>query len=160
MAGHCNIPIREYSERARDHPIIASVFDYWCGLSDGRAPAKAAFDFMKVYQCAPYLLMAERNEPQRYKFIYCGTWVAENFPLDLTGKTYAADSPRVSRVEWPSFFSEVIDTPCVRFGNAPIDWPSRDFADIDYGVFPLCDTDGKLRYALACLVFNERPWPR
>jgi hypothetical protein len=156
----CDVPIRELTAQARGQPIIAAVFDYWCGLNGGRAPTRPSFDFMKVYRCAPYLLMAEQVAVGRFKFIYCGTWVAENFPLDLTGKTYATESPRVSHVDWPSFFSEVIDTPCVRFGNAPIDWPSRDFSDIDYGVFPLSDADGQIRFALACLVFNERAWPR
>jgi hypothetical protein len=86
--------------------------------------------------------------------------VAENFPLDLTGKTYAADSPRVSRVNWPGFFRDVIETPGVNFGHEQIDWPNRDFSDIDYGLFPLCDGAGQVRFALACLIFNERPWPR
>jgi hypothetical protein len=139
---------------------MADVFAYWRSLNVGTVPPKSRFDFMAIYRNAPHLLMAERLATGLFRFVYCGTWVAENFPLDLTGKTYTADSPRVSRVPWPVFFAEVIDTPCVRFGNEPIDWPNREFSDIDYGIFPLCNDDGKICYALACLVFIERPWPR
>lgn len=55
---------------------------------------------MNIYQQAPHLLMSERVVPKTFSFIYCGTHVAENFLLDLTGKTFGPDSLEASRIPW------------------------------------------------------------
>ena len=108
---------------------------------------------MDVYQQAPHLLMSERIAPRTYSFIYCGTHVAENFPLDLTGKIYGPDSVEVSQIPWFDYKTEVLDEPCIRFGRGPLDWANTDFDVILSGIFPLTDDDGACRYPLACLVF-------
>jgi hypothetical protein len=133
---------------------IAAVRAYWEKLGSGAMPTKRAFDFMQVYKQAPHLLMAERTAPGAFKFIYCGTLIADNFPLDLTGKSYAPDTPRVSKIPWPRLFASALDVPCVGFGEMPVDWPGAKFAYARFGVFPLSDDSGAARYALACLVFG------
>lgn len=139
---------------AEAEPEIAAVRAYWIKLCGGDVPAKRAFDFMGIYKQAPHLLMAERIAATEFKFIYCGTLIAENFPLDLTGKSYRPDTPRVSKVPWPRLFSTTLDTPCLRFGEMPIDWPGPKFGYARFGTFPLADDTGTPRYALACLVFG------
>lgn len=155
------IAIVEAHPAARSAPQIARVERYWRSLNDGNPPAKASFDFMSLYKLAPNMLMAERMggdgaAPAAFRFIYCGTFVAENFPLDLTGKTFGPTTPRTSQVPWPLFFGESLARPCLRFGREPIDWPNREYYAIDYGVFPLTGADRKPRYALACLIFIQK----
>jgi hypothetical protein len=141
---------------AEADPVIAAVHDYWRQLAGGGLPARKAFDFMAVYRQAPHLLMAERIDRATFKFIYCGTTVAENFPVDLTGKRFGPETPRVSKVPWPVLFNSVLDGACIRFGAQAIDWPGPKFSLIHFGVFPLAGDDGPARYALASLVFVGR----
>lgn len=141
---------------AEAEPVIMAARAYWRSVNGGRVPVKKTFDLMNVYRQAPHLLMAERIGPAEFKFVYCGTLVAENFPLDLTGKSYGPDTPRVSKVPWPQFFSTTLDGPCLRFGEMPIDWPGPKFAYARYGTFPLADDAGVPRFALACLVFGGK----
>lgn len=111
---------------------------------------------MVVYRQAPNLLMAERIVRATFKFIYCGTTVAENFPVDLTGKHFWPEAPRVSKVPWPILFNSVLDGSCIRFGTQAIDWPGPKFSLIHFGVFRLAGDDGPERYALATFVFVGR----
>ena len=156
MSKACQIPIKELDPEAARHPKITDLFDYWCGLNNGHPPARKAFDFMSVYHTAPNLLMAERVDERSFKFIYCGTFVADNFPLDLTGKVFTPQTARISRVNWPGFFSESILTPSIRYGREPVDWPNDVYKEILYGVFPLAGEDGQCAFALACLIFLEK----
>ena len=94
------IPVRNHEDAASGHTVMRDVQDYWCGLNDGAPPKRRAFEFMHIYQQAPHLLMSERVAPKKYSFIYCGTHVAEIFPLDLTGKTFEPDSVEASRIPW------------------------------------------------------------
>lgn len=139
---------------AEAEPEIATVRAYWEKLGSGGVPTKRAFDFMQVYKQAPHLLMAEQVGPQAFKFVYCGTVIAEHFPLDLTGKSYGPDTPRVSKIPWPRLFATTLSQPCLRFGEMPIDWPGPKFAYARFGTFPLGDDSGTPKYALACLVFG------
>lgn len=141
---------------AEADPIIAAVHAYWRGLNGGGVPARKAFDFMAIYREAPNLLLAECQQGATYRFIYCGTTVADNFPLDLTGKSYGPDTPRISKVPWPRLFSSVIDTPCIRFGEHSIDWPGPKFSQILFGAFPLADDAGRARFAMTALAFAGR----
>jgi hypothetical protein len=156
MAQNCQIPLQVLDVEAVTNPMIGALCDYWCALAAGLPPDRALFDFMKIYKVAPNLLMAERVAPETFKFIYCGTAVAENFPRDLTGATYGPTTPRVSRVDWPIFFSEVLDGPCLRYGRVSIDWANEEHRDIIYGACPLTGKDGRPVYAVACLVFLPR----
>ena len=156
MAQNCQIPLQVLDVDAVTHPVIAGLCDYWCALADGTPPARAQFDFMRIYKVAPHLLMAERVEPGTFKFIYCGTTVADNFPRDLTGATYGPTTPRVSRIDWPVFFGEVLDQPCLRYGRERIDWPNAEYKDIIYAACPLVGKDGRPSYVVACLVFVPR----
>jgi|DEB0MinimDraft_6_1074348.scaffolds.fasta_scaffold64615_2 hypothetical protein len=149
------IEIRCLDDEARDHPVLSALQDYWCSLNGGAPPRRKAFEFMDVYQLAPHLLMSERIAPRTFTFIYCGIHVAENFPLDLTGKTFSPDSVEVSRIPWFDYKSEALDVPCIRYGRDAFDWPNVDFDTILYGVFPLSDADGKMIYPLACFVFQS-----
>jgi hypothetical protein len=148
------VPVAAAYAEAEAVPAIAGVRDYWRGLNGGRLPARRAFDFMAVYRQAPHLLLAQRTEPFRYSFVYCGTVVAENFPLDLTGKSYGPDTPKVSKVPWPRLFTAAIDGPAVHFGRWTIDWPGPRFEHVSFGVFPLSGDDRRPQFALACLVFG------
>lgn len=150
------IDVQIESEDARDHPIIAAVTQYWASLSGGTPPPRSQFDFMAIYKAAPYLLMSERVAPRTFRFIYCGTQVAENFPLDLTGKTFGPDNVEASRIPWFEYKSQSLDQPCVRYGCDELDWPSFDFDTILSGVFPMTDDEGVLKHPLACLVFLNR----
>ena len=152
----CQIPIHILDIEAATDSVIAEVMDYWCGLNDGLPPARKAFEFMAVYKAAPHLLMAERIAPAMFRFIYCGTFVAENFPLDLTGKTFAPDTMKVSGVNWPSFFTDALDTPCLRYGRENLDWPNDEYGQITYGVCPLTDDGNRPAFALACLTFVKK----
>lgn len=156
MAATDAVKIAVPHAEAEADPLINRVHGYWRALNGGRMVARKAFDFMAIYREAPYLLMAERQGPATFKFVYCGTEVAEHFPLDLTGKSYGPDTPRISKVPWPILFTSVIDTPCVRFGKQTIDWAGPRYSKILYGVFPLSDDSGNGRYALASLVFSGR----
>jgi hypothetical protein len=156
MAESCQIPLQVLDVEAATNPVIGTLCDYWSTLAGGRPPPRADFDFMKIYKTAPNLLMAERVGPQTFKFIYCGTQVADNFPRDLTGATYGPTTPRVSRIDWPVFFSEVLDGPCLRYGREQIDWVNEEHRDILYGACPLLGRNGRPAYVVACLVFVER----
>jgi len=161
MAPACQIPINVLDMDAATDPVIATVCDYWCSLNGGRPPPRKAFDFMAVYKAAPHLLMAERIGPGSFKFIYCGTFVANNFPLDLMGKTFTPQTARMSRVNWPGFFTETLDTPCLRYGREPVDWPNDEYGEIIYGTFPLTDEQGRGSHSLGCLVFVKKsPYAR
>ena len=153
MNGSPAITIHCHDGDARTHPVISDLLDYWSSLNKGTPPKRTAFEFMAIYKIAPHLLMSERIAPKTFAFIYCGTHVADNFPLDLTAKTFGPDNVEASRIPWFDYKSEVLDTPCIRFGRDRFDWPNLDFDTILSGVFPLTDDDGMLRYALACLVF-------
>ncbi|NKB44896.1 MAG: PAS domain-containing protein [Alphaproteobacteria bacterium] len=141
------------SEEARAHPVIVAAAAYWTGLNGGRIPSRSQFEFMDIYQVAPHLLLSERVAPQTFTFIYCGTHVADNFPLDLTGKTFDPDKVKASRIPWFNYKSEALDEPCIRYGCDQFDWPNLDFNTILSGIFPLSDNDGVPRFSLACLVF-------
>lgn len=106
-----SLPIHSFDIEAERHPLISEVFTYWRGLNKGRPPPRKLFDFMSIYGTAPNLLMAERVDDRSFRFIYCGTFVADNFPLDLTGKIFTPQTARVSQVNWPGFFVEVMETP-------------------------------------------------
>ncbi|MDX2223817.1 MAG: hypothetical protein SFV21_13785 [Rhodospirillaceae bacterium] len=148
--------LQRFAESEAD-PVIAAVGDYWRGLARGALPPRRSFDFMAIYRHAPHLLMAERAADQAFRFVYCGTLVAENFPIDLTGRTFGPDTPRVSKVPWPRMFGGVLDTPGVLYGRMPIDWPNPRHRSIAFGIFPLADDTGAARFALACLCFEEIP---
>ena len=156
MESKPSIAIEGHDEGAGSHPVIQAVFSYWCSLNAGDPPKRSAFEFMDVYQQAPHLLMSERVAPRTFSFIYCGTRVADNFPLDLTGKTYGPDSVEASQIPWFDYKSLVLDTPCIRFGRDRLDWPNTEYDDILSGIFPLTDDEGAFRFPLACLVFLER----
>ncbi|MBT4741282.1 MAG: PAS domain-containing protein [Rhodospirillaceae bacterium] len=141
------------SEEARAHPVIATAAAYWAGLNTGSMPRRSHFEFMDIYQTAPHLLMSERIAPQTFAFIYCGTHVADNLPLDLTGKTFDPANVEVSGIPWFNYKSEALDGPCIRYGCDQLDWPNLDFDIILSAVFPLSDDDGEPRFPLACLVF-------
>jgi hypothetical protein len=147
------VSVRSFDDDAPRQPLIAGVHAYWTSLNGGAVPKRRDFDFMAVYKTAPNLLMAERLEGGAFRFIYCGTFIAENFPLDLTGKVFTPATPRVSQVRWPVFFTEAITLPCIRFSREPVDWPNDDYAEVLNGVFPLADDPGTPAFALACLVF-------
>lgn len=149
-----DVPVAVPHAEAEAEPVIGAVRTYWENLSGNGIPLKKSFDFMEIYRQAPHLLMTERIAPGEFKFIYCGTVVAENFPLDLTGKSYGPETPRMSNVPWPRLFSATLDQPGLRFGVMPVDWPGPKFAFARYGAFPLADDAGMPRYALACLVFG------
>jgi hypothetical protein len=151
------LAVLQRSAESEADPVIAAVRAYWRALAGGALPARRAFDFMAVYRQAPHLLMAERLSAEAFRFVYCGTLVAENFPLDLTGQTFGPDTPRVSRVPWPRMFSGVLDAPGLHFGRMPIDWPNAKHHSIVFGIFPLADDAGAARFALACLCFVETP---
>lgn len=155
MSRHSGIDVHCESEEARDHPVIAAATDYWCGLNDGMPPTRSQFDFMAIYQVAPHLLMSERVAPHTFSFIYCGTHVAENFPLDLTGKTFGPDNVEASRIPWFEYKSQALDQPCMRYGSDHLDWPNFDFNTIWSAVFPMTDDEGLFKYSLACLVFQN-----
>ncbi|GEM_PF-6283807 len=104
MTIECQIPIRELDAEAARHPTISELFTYWRSLNQGLPPTRKSFDFMSVYSVAPNLLMAEHVDKFAFRFIYCGTFVADNFPLDLTGKIFTPQTARISQVNWPSFF--------------------------------------------------------
>jgi hypothetical protein len=156
MAQNCQIPLQVLDVEAVTNPAIGALTDYWCTLAAGKPPDRTAFDFMKIYKTAPNLLMAERVAPETFKFIYCGTAVAENFPRDLTGATYGPMTPRVSRIEWGGIFKEVLDAPCMRYGRERIDWPNDEHRDIIYAACPLLGKDGRPTYVVTCLVFVLR----
>lgn len=156
MAQNCQIPLQVLDVEAVTHPMIGVLTDYWCSLAEGKPAPRTAFDFMKIYKVAPNLLMAERLGHKTFKFIYCGTAVAENFPRDLTGATYGPATPCVSRIDWPVSFSIVLDEPCVRYGRVRIDWANAEHRDIIYGACPLLGKDGRPAYVVTCLVFVER----
>ncbi len=156
MAQSCQIPIQVLDVEAATDAVIASVCDYWASLNGGKPAPRRAFEFMEVYKAAPHLLMAERVGDHAFKFIYCGTAVAHNFPLDLTGKIFSPETMRVSGIRWPMFFSQVLDTPCLRYGREPIDWPNDEYAEIIYGICPLTSDTGVPSHVVACLVFVER----
>ncbi len=161
MPNISDVPIRNLDAEAENHPVISEVFTYWCGLNNGQPPPRTLFDFMSIYGAAPNLLMAERVDDRSFRFIYCGTFVADNFPLDLTGKVFTPQTARVSQVNWPEFFVEAIETPCIRFGREPVDWPNDEYKEVIYGVFPLAGDDGICTFALACLIFLEKqPYDR
>jgi len=151
------IEIRCHDEAARDHPLLVGLQAYWCSLNDGAPPPRKAFEFMDIYKIAPHLLMSERIAPRKFTFIYCGTHVAENFPLDLTGKRFSPESVEAGRIPWFDYKSEVLDGPCIRYGRDAFDWPNVDFDTILYGVFPLTDDDGKPSFPLAGFVFEAQP---
>ena len=155
MAQNCQIPLQVLDVEAVTHPSITALCDYWCTLAAGHPPPRPAFDFMKIYKVAPNLLMAERIAPETFKFIYCGTSVADNFPRDLTGAVYGPTTPRVSRIDWPAFFSGVLDTPSMRYGRERIDWPNEEHRDILYGACPLLK-DGCPTYVVTCFAFVQR----
>lgn len=142
-------------EAARDHPVISMVATYWLGLNSGQIPRRTQFEFMDIYQEAPNLLMWERIASQTFTFIYCGTHVANNFPLDLTGKTFDPAKVEASRIPWFNYKKEALDGPCIRYGCDRLDWPSLDFDIILSGIFPLADDVGQPRFLLACLVFQN-----
>lgn len=148
-------PINERckSEEARAHPVIAAAAAYWASLNGGDIPRRSHFEFMDIYQTAPHLLMSERIAPNTFTFIYCGTHVADNFPLDLTGKTFDPEKVKASRIPWFNYKSEALDGPCIRYGRDQLDWPNLDFDVILSGIFPLSDDDDVPRFPLACLVF-------
>ncbi len=150
------IDVRCHDDEARAHPLLSELQDYWCGLNNGAPPPRKAFEFMEVYKLAPHLLMSERVAPRTFTFIYCGTHVAENFPLDLTGRTFGPDSVEASRIPWFDYKSEALDGPCIRYGRDAFDWPNTDFDTILYGVFPLTDDDGNAVFPLAGFVFEAR----
>jgi hypothetical protein len=156
MAQNSQIPLQVLDVEAATHPTIGVLCDYWCSLAAGHPPARAAFDFMAIYKVAPNLLMTERLAPETFKFVYCGTVVADNFPRDVTGAVFGPNTPRVSRVSWPAIFSEVMDVPCLRYGRERIDWRNDEYRDILYGSCPLLGKDGRPAYAVTCLVFVER----
>lgn len=156
MAQGCQIPLQVLDIEAATNPTIASVCDYWCTLADGELPPRKAFDFMAVYKAAPYLLMAQRLAPETFKFIYCGTFVADNFPRDLTGAVYGPTTPRVSQVNWPGFFGEVLDVPCMQYGRVHIDWRNDNYGDLIYGACPLTGPNDTPAYVVCCLVFLRR----
>ncbi len=153
MTSQPAIPIQSFDDEAGSHSVIAAILDYWCSLNEGAPLARNVFEFMDVYKQAPHLLMSERVAPQTFSFIYCGTHVAENFPLDLTGKTFGPDSVEVSKIPWFDYKTEALETPCIRLGRDRLDWANTNFDTILSGIFPLTDNDGALRYPLACLVF-------
>lgn len=144
------------SDEARNHEVICAVADYWHSLNGGTPPARSQFDFMAIYKVAPYLLMSERVAPHTFSFIYCGTQVAENFPLDLTGKTFGPDNVEASRIPWFAYKSQSLDQPCIRYGCDHLDWPNMDFDTILSGIFPMTDDAQAIIYPLACLVFLNR----
>lgn len=156
MAQTCEIPLQVLDVEAVTHPMIGTLAEYWRALGAGAPPARAAFDFMQIYKVAPHLLMAERLAPETFKFVYCGTAVADNFPRDLTGATYGPTTPRVSRIDWPGFFTQVLDSPCLRYGRERIDWANAENSDIIYCACPLLGKDGQPGYVVSCLVFLER----
>lgn len=156
MAQNCRIPLQVKDAEAAVHPTIAALCDYWCTLAEGQPPPRPAFDFMKIYKVAPNLLMAERLAPQTFKFVFCGTTVANNFPRDLTGLTYGPATPRISHVDWPDFFGDVLDTPCLQYGRVAIDWPNEEHRTIIYGACPLLGKGGRPDYVVSCLVFVQR----
>ncbi len=156
MAQNCQIPLQVLDVEAVTNPVIGTLCDYWCTLAAGNPPHRTAFDFMKIYKVAPHLLMAERIAPETFKFIYCGTVVADNFPRDLTGATYGPTTPRVSRIDWQVFLSEVLDVPCLRYGRESIDWANEEHRDIIYGSCPLLGKDGRPTYVVTSLVFQRR----
>lgn len=156
MSQNCQIPLQILDLEAATNPLIGALCDYWCSLGAGHPPPRSAFDFMSIYKVAPNLLMAERVGRETFKFVYCGTAVADNFPRDLTGAIYGPTTPRVSRVDWPVFFSTVLDEPCLRYGRELIDWPNEENRDIIYGACPLLGKDGRPTYVVTCLVFVQR----
>jgi len=143
------------SEEARNHPVIAAATHYWCGLNNGMPPQRSQFDFMAIYKVAPHLLMSERIADRTFSFIYCGTQVAENFPLDLTGKTFSPENVEASRIPWFEYKSQSLDAPCVRYGCDHMDWPNLDFDTILSGIFPMTNNESVLTFPLACLVFQN-----
>ena len=156
MTQSCQIPLQVLDVEAATNPTVGILCDYWCTLAGGYPPARTAFEFMSIYKIAPNLLMAERTDSQTFKFVYCGTAVADNFPRDLTGATYGPTTPRVSRVDWPIFFSEILDAPCLQYGRVQIDWANDQFGELIYGACPLLGKDGRPTYVVTCLVFQER----
>ena len=156
MAKNCRIPLQVLDIEAAAEPTIGALADYWCALAAGDPPERSAFDFMKIYKVAPNLLMAERVGRETFKFIYCGTAVADNFPRDLTGATFGPTTPRVSRIGWSLFFNDVLDGPCLRYGRESIDWANEEHRDILYGACPLLGKDGRPTYVVACLIFLPR----
>lgn len=156
MAQNCQIPLQVLDVEAVTNPMIGALCDYWCTLAAGHPPDRALFDFMRIYKVAPNLLMAERVAPETFRFVYCGTTVADNFPRDLTGATFGPTTPRMSRVDWPVFFSDVLDGPCLRYGRASIDWANEEYRDILYGACPLLGKNRQPAYVVACLVFLQR----
>ncbi len=156
MTSHYQIPLQVLDVEAVTHPTIGALADYWCALGAGAPPARASFDFMEIYKVAPHLLMAERVAPDTFTFIYCGTAVADNFPRDLTGATFGPTTPRASRIDWPGFYSVVLDNPCLRYGRERIDWANPESSDIIYCACPLLGKDGRPAYVVSCLVFLER----
>lgn len=154
MATQPAIAVQSFDDDAQSHPVMAAVMDYWCSLKDGHPPARTQFEFMDIYKQAPHLLMAERVAPQTFCFIYCGTHVANNFPLDLTSKTFGPDNVEASQIPWFDYKTIVLDTPCIRFGRDALDWDNAEFDTILSGIFPLTDDDGLFTYPLACLVFQ------
>ena len=153
METHPSIPIQDHDDDAHAHPAMSAILSYWCALNEGNPPKRSVFEFMDVYQYAPHLLMSERVAPCTFSFIYCGTHVADNFPRDLTAKTYGPNSVEASHIPWFDYKSIAIDTPCIRFGRDRLDWPNTKYDTILSGIFPLTDDDGANRYPLACLVF-------
>lgn len=157
MALNCQIPMRVLDAEAATHPAIATLSEYWCTLAEGRIPPRAAFDFMKIYKVASHLMMAERVAPETFKFIYCGTGVADNIPRDVTGLTYGPASPSATRIGWTAFYNEILERPHIRYGREPIDWPNDEHRDLLYGACPLLGKDGRPTYIVAALVFVLRP---
>lgn len=156
MAQGCQIALHVLDLEAATHPTIATMCDYWCTLNNGLPPSRKAFAFMSIYKVAPHLLVAERIAPHTFKFIYCGTHVADNLPHDLTGFVYGPDTPRASSVNWPALCDDIVDGPCVRYDRLRIDWRNDDYGEILYGACPMCDADGQSAYVVGCLVFIRR----
>lgn len=156
MASASQIPLKVLDVEAVTHPVIASIADYWCALNGGRPPARKDFDFMQIYKAAPHLLLAERIAPLTFKFVYCGTAVANNFPRDLTGAVYGPNTVRVSGIRWPTIFCDVLDGPVLEYGRERMDWPNDEYSDIIYGAFPMLAPTGLASYVLACLIFMPR----
>lgn len=148
-----SISVQRHDPDAENHAAIKTVLEYWCSLNGGDTPRRSDFEFMDIYRVAPQLMMSERVAAKTFSFIYCGTGVADNSPLDLTGKTFGPDSVEASRIPWFDYKSTVLDGPCIRFGRDVLDWPNYDFDTIFSGIFPLDDAAGNHRFVLACLVF-------
>jgi hypothetical protein len=156
MAPSCQIPIQILDMEAATDPTIQAVSDYWCSLNNGQPPRRKAFEFMAVYKAAPHLLLAERVAPETYRFIYCGTSVAENLPRDLTGLTFGPTTLRLTSNNFALTYGEVLDVPCWRFFREIVDWPNAEYDAYVCGAGPLTDEAGEAKYVLSCVIFREK----